>query len=170
MHRRMRENSEPFISGIMHRERRIRFSESARRDCSKVFITARPSSKSGAAANRRLRHRLLHSVNKTIFVRSSPFVFPKAKAQYVICFSIQFLIMFSKLIILLCLATSMIELFMLDLVMFMIYLFRNLIMQLPNNSTSLNPKTHTVNSALDVVKLKWHEQLCDLKLPRAKYL
>ena len=44
--------------------------------------------------------------------------------------------MFSVLIILLCLATSMIELFMLDLVMFMIYLFWNLIMQLPNTSTS----------------------------------
>ena len=36
--------------------------------------------------------------------------------------------------ILLCLATSMIELFMLDLVI-MIYLFQNLIMQLPNIST-----------------------------------
>ena len=40
--------------------------------------------------------------------------------------------MFSELIILLCLATSMIELLMLDLVMFMIYLFLNLIMQLLN--------------------------------------
>ena len=53
---------------------------SAQRDCSKIFITARPSSKSGAAANHRLRHWLLHSVNSTIFVRSIPFVFPKAKA------------------------------------------------------------------------------------------
>ena len=113
---------------------RIRFLGSARRDCSKIF-TARPSSKSGAAANHRLRHRLLHSVNRTVFVRSSPFVFPKAKSKYVICFSIQFLIMFSELIILLFLATTMIELFMLDLVMFMIYLFQNLIMQLPNIST-----------------------------------
>ena len=34
-----------------------------------------------------------------------------------------------------CFEASMIELFMLDLVMFMIYLFRKLIMQLPNNST-----------------------------------
>ena len=33
----------------------------------------------------------------------------------------------------------MIELFMLDLVMFMIYLFRKLIMQLPNNSTIQKP-------------------------------
>ena len=47
--------------------------------------------------------------------------------------------MFSELIILLCLATSMIQLFMLDLVMFMIYLFRNLIMQLPNISTIQKP-------------------------------
>jgi len=38
------------------------------------------AARAGAAANRRLRHRLLHSVNKTVFVRSSPFVFPKAKA------------------------------------------------------------------------------------------
>ena len=37
--------------------------------------------------------------------------------------------------ILLCFAAIMIELFMLDLVMFMIYLFRNLIMQLSNYST-----------------------------------
>ena len=44
--------------------------------------------------------------------------------------------MFSELIILLCLATSMIQLFMLDLVMFIIYLFRNLIMQLSNISTT----------------------------------
>ena len=114
---------------------RIRFLGSARRGCSKVFITARPSSKSGAAANRRLRHRLLHSVNRTVFVRSSPFVFPKAKAQFVICFSIKFLIMSLELIILLCLATSMIQLFMLDLVMFIIYLFQKLIIQLPNTST-----------------------------------
>ena len=115
---------------------RIRFLGSARRDCSKIFITAHPSSKSGAAANRPLRHRLLHSVNRIVFVRSTLFVFPKAKAQYVNCFSIQFLIMFSELIILLCLAASMIQLFMLDLVMFIIYLFRNLIMQLSNISTT----------------------------------
>ena len=43
--------------------------------------------------------------------------------------------MFFELIILLYLTTSMIELFMLDLVMFMIYLFQNLIIQLPNFST-----------------------------------
>ena len=35
----------------------------------------------------------------------------------------------------LCLVTSMIELFMLDLVMLMIYLFRNVIMQLSHIST-----------------------------------
>ena len=44
--------------------------------------------------------------------------------------------MFAEMIMIwLCLATSMIELFMLDLVMVMIYLFQNLIMQLPNFST-----------------------------------
>ena len=36
----------------------------------------------------------------------------------------------------LCLVASMIELSILDLIMFMIYLFWNLIMQLPNTSTS----------------------------------
>ena len=47
--------------------------------------------------------------------------------------------MFAEMIMIwLCLATSMIELFMLDLVMVMIYLFRNLIMQLPNYSTIQN--------------------------------
>jgi hypothetical protein len=39
----------------------------------------------------------------------------------------------------LCLITSMIELFMIDLTMLMIYLFQNLIMQLPNNSTIQKP-------------------------------
>ena len=33
-----------------------------------------------------------------------------------------------------CLVAGMIKLFMLDLVMFIIYLFRNLIMLLPNNA------------------------------------
>ena len=47
--------------------------------------------------------------------------------------------MFLDLIILLCFATSMIELFILDLVIFMIYLFWNLIMQLPNTSTIQKP-------------------------------
>ena len=48
--------------------------------------------------------------------------------------------MFAEIIMIwLCLATSMIELFMLDLVMVMIYLFRNLIMQLPNFSTIQKP-------------------------------
>ena len=115
---------------------RIRFLGSARRDCSMIFATARPPSKSGAAAYRRLRRRLLHSVRRTVFVPSAPFIFPKAKTQYVYCCLIQFFIMFAEMIMIwLCLATSMIELFMLDLVMVMIYLFQNLIMQLPNYST-----------------------------------
>ena len=50
--------------------------------------------------------------------------------------------MFFEVMILLCfarLATSMIGLFMLVLIMFMIYLFRNLIKQLPNFSTIQKP-------------------------------
>jgi len=103
---------------------RIRFLENAQRDCSTIFATARPPSKSGAAVYRRLRRRLLHSVRRTIFVLSAPFVFPKAKTQYVYWCLIQFFIMCAEMIIIwLCLATSMIELFMLDLVMVIIYLF-----------------------------------------------
>ena len=45
------------------------------------------------------------------------------------------LIMFSEIMIILCFAASMIELFMLDLVVFMINLFQNLIIKLPNYST-----------------------------------
>jgi hypothetical protein len=48
--------------------------------------------------------------------------------------------MFYETMILLCFAAIMIELFMLDLVMLMIYLFRNLIMQLPNFPTTLPSK------------------------------
>ena len=110
---------------------RIRFLGSAQRDCSSIFATARPPSKSGAAAYRRLRHRLLHSVSRTVFVPSTPFVFSKAKTQYVYCCLIQFFIMFAEMIMIwLCLVTSMIGLFMLVLIMFMIYLFWNLIKQL----------------------------------------
>ena len=47
--------------------------------------------------------------------------------------------MCSEIIILLCLATSMIGLFMLVLIMFMIYLFRNLIKHLPSFSTIQKP-------------------------------
>ena len=45
--------------------------------------------------------------------------------------------MFSEFMILLCLVASMIKLFMLDLVMFMIYLFQNLIIELTNYSTAI---------------------------------
>ena len=50
-----------------------------------------------------------------------------------------FLIMFFDIMVLLRLAISMTELFMLVLVMFMIYIFQNLIEQLPNYSTIQNP-------------------------------
>ena len=89
-----------------------------------IFATARPPSKSGAAAYRRLRRRLLHSIHRTVFVPSALFVFPKAKTQYVYCALIQFFIMFVEMIMIwLCLATNMIKLFILDLVMVIIYLF-----------------------------------------------
>ena len=71
------------------------------------------------------------------------FIFSKAKA-------VHFLIMFSQIMILPRLVTSMMELFMLDLVMFMIYLFCNLIIQLPNYSTcsSEDHMQRGVNSCL----------------------
>ena len=48
--------------------------------------------------------------------------------------------MFAEMIMIwLCLATSMIGMFMLVLIMFMIYLFQNLIIQLPNYSTIQKP-------------------------------
>ena len=97
---------------------RIRFLGSARRDCSAIFATARPPSKSGVAAYRRLQHRLLRSVRTTAVIPSAPFVFPTANTQYIRCYLVQCLIMF-----LLHLVTSMIGLFMLVLVKFMIYLF-----------------------------------------------
>ena len=98
---------------------RIRFLGSARCDCSTIFIMARPSSKSSDAV-RCLQHCLLHSVYKTVFVLLKPFVFPKAKAQYVHCYLIHCLIMFSDIMILSRLVTCMVEQFMLDLVLFMI--------------------------------------------------
>ena len=78
---------------------------------------------------------LLHSVCKTVFVQSAPFISPKAKTQYVHYYLICLLIIFYEIMILLSLPTSMIKLFMLDLFMFMIYLFQNLIIKLPNYST-----------------------------------
>ena len=49
------------------------------------FAPTRPPSKSAVAAYRRLQRRLLRSLRRTIFVRSAPFVFPAAPAQYVFC-------------------------------------------------------------------------------------
>src|SRR6185503_9839075 len=76
----------------------------------------------------------LCSIRSTTVILSAPFVFPTANTQYVRCYLVQCLIMF-----LLHLVTSMIGLFMLVLVKFMIYLFRNLIGQLPNYSTIQKP-------------------------------
>ena len=69
-----------------------------------------------------LQRRLLRSVHTTAIIPSAPFVFPTANAQYVRCYLVQCLIMF-----LLHLVTSMIVLFILVLVKFMTYLFRNFI-------------------------------------------
>ena len=105
------------------RRGRIRFLGSDQRDCSTIFATARPPSKSGAAAYHRLRCRLLHSIRMTTVILSAPFILLKAKAQYVHCYLIQRVIMCSEIMIIVRLATSMIGLFMLVLVMFIIYLF-----------------------------------------------
>ena len=77
-------------------------------------------------------------VRRTVFIPSARFVFPTAPAPYVHCYIIQFLIMFFKFMIMLCLVVSTIELFMLDLIVFMIYLFWNLIMHMPNYLTSMH--------------------------------
>ena len=99
---------------------------------------ARPPSRFGVAVYRRHRRRLLRSVRNTVVTPSAP-ASPSTYAQYVSRDLLLPLIMFSKFMILLHLATSMIELFMLDLVMFMIYLFQNLIIQLPNYSAIQKP-------------------------------
>ena len=55
VHRRSGEQvSGTSVLEILHWERTNKFLGSARRDCFKIFIMARPPSKSGAAANRRL--------------------------------------------------------------------------------------------------------------------
>ena len=56
---------------------------------------------------------------------------PEAKISVNVLLFYSVLIVFSEIMIMLCLITSMIEFFILDLIMLMIYLFRNLIMQLP---------------------------------------
>ena len=42
-----------------------------------IFATARPPSKSGAAAYRRLRRCLLHSVRRTVLIQLAPFRLPE---------------------------------------------------------------------------------------------
>ena len=66
--------------------------------------------------------------------------------------------MFYDIMILLRLATSMIELFMLDLLMFMIYLFQKLIMQLSNYSTPMSDCTF----AGGTFKIANLEDMCSL--------
>ena len=68
------------LLGSCTKRGRIRFLGSAQRDCSTIFATARPPSKSGAAAYRRLQCHLLRSARTTAVVQSAPFFFPKEKA------------------------------------------------------------------------------------------
>ena len=144
MHRRSGEQvSGTFVLGNLHRERAnkdfgkrpARLLQDFHHGSSFVQVRCRcePSPATSAAALRQQ-----DCLRPVISVRLS-----KSQGSVRNLFFHLVLIMFSELIILLCLATSMIELFMLDLVMFMIYLFRNLIMQLPNISTaSTYPAPH----------------------------
>ena len=136
MHRRLGEQvSGTSVLEILHRERTnkvfgkrpARLLQGLHHGSSFVQVRRRgePSSATSAAALHQHDH-----LRPDISIR-----LPKSQGSVRNLFFHLVLIMFSELIILLCLATSMIELFMLDLVMFMIFLFRNLIMQLPNIST-----------------------------------
>ena len=145
---------EPLAFGILHLEKANKIFGKRLTRLLENFITARPPLKSDVAAYRRLRRRLLRSIHDTVVTPSAPLVIaaasPSANAQYVCRDLLLPLIIFSEVMILLHLAISMIELFMLDLVMFMIYLFCNLIIQLPNYSTcsSEDHMQRGVNSCL----------------------
>src|SRR6185503_11145152 len=102
---------------------------------------ARPPSKSGAAAYRRLQRRLLRSVRRIVFVSSAPFVFPAAPAQYVFCDQICFIIIFSEIMFMIYVLSSMLESCMLGLILVMINLVRNLNLQLSIFPTIDNRKT-----------------------------
>jgi hypothetical protein len=94
------------------------------------FATARSPSKSGAAAYRRLQRWLLRSVRRTIYVSSAPLVFPTAPAQYISCDQIQFIIMFSEIIFMIFVLSSVLESCLLDFNLVMLNLVRNLNLQL----------------------------------------
>ena len=74
-----------------------------------IFTMARPLSKSATAAYRHLQHRLLRSVRKTVFVPFAPIVFPAAPAYYVLCDQIRFIIIFSEIMFMLFVLSSMFE-------------------------------------------------------------
>ena len=101
---------------------------------------ARPPSKAGAAAYRRLQRRLLRSVRRTVFVSSASFVFPMAQAQYTFCDQIYFIIMFSEIMFMIYVLSSMLESCMLGLILIMINLVRNLNLQLSIFTTTGAPE------------------------------
>ena len=121
---------EPFALVILHRERANQVFGKRQARLLIFFATARAPSKSGVAAYRRLQRRLLRSVRRTVFVPSAPFVFPAAPAQYVSRDQIQFIIIFSEIMFMIYVLSSMLESCMLDLILVMINLVQNLNLQL----------------------------------------
>ena len=124
MHREWESRSlEPLAFEILHREKAnkifgkhlARLLKDLHHDLSSVQVWC--------AAYHRLRRRVLHSVHKSVFVQSALFVFLKSKTQVRTLLFDTFFIMFFEIMILLRLVTSIIELLMLDLIIFMIYLF-----------------------------------------------
>src|SRR6185503_2416406 len=94
------------------------------------FATARSPSKSGATAYRCLQRWLLRSVRRTVFVSSTPFIFPVAPAQYVFCDQICFIIIFYEIMFMIYVLSSILESCMLYLILVMINLVQNLNLQL----------------------------------------
>jgi hypothetical protein len=77
---------------------------------------ARPPSKSAATA---------YSVPRTVFVPTAPFVFPVAPAQYVFRDQIQFIIIFSEIMFMMFVLSSILESCMLSLILVMLNLVRS---------------------------------------------
>ena len=75
----------------------------------------------------------------TVFVQSALFIFPASPAQYVFRDQIQFIIMFSEIMFMMFVLSSMLESCMLSLILVMLNLVRNLNLQLSIFSTIQNP-------------------------------
>ena len=97
---------------------------------------AHPPSKSGVVAYRRLQRRLLCSVRRTVVIPTAPFVFPVVPTQYVFRDQIQFIIMFSEIMFMMFVLSSMLESCVLGLILVMLNLVRNLNLQLSVKSSS----------------------------------